>query len=331
MNAAVDRASGSQRPESGCMRDGLHRALRPQSHLASAGVVLRRTAQRRARALARARARERACQSWRRCHLGRPAARDTTMPPMTGPEHYQRAEQLLTEASELIRFRQQPGQSGPADLPVRPRTRNNGSGCPATPAARTGASPKPRFMPPSPWPPPPRSPAWARTAGRGPMLPEPSSAADNSRRRDRHPPAGLPPNGPRSQTQPQQIAAARRWRHARPVVTSIADRPSLHCAMSGLPGRQGEQSSDSGNGARRYLRATQPDHQHRSSLGCRPARRRRRSMSSVCACDRVVQRASISGRSKRASVISTRVPAYVNRVRDLGRLSCVLCAERSWT
>ena len=40
---------------------------------------------------------------------------------MTGPEHYQRAEQLLTEASELIRFRQQPGQSGPADLPVRPQ------------------------------------------------------------------------------------------------------------------------------------------------------------------------------------------------------------------
>ena len=43
------------------------------------------------------------------------------MPPITGPERYQRAEQLLTEASELIRFRQQPGQSGPADLPVRPQ------------------------------------------------------------------------------------------------------------------------------------------------------------------------------------------------------------------
>jgi hypothetical protein len=40
---------------------------------------------------------------------------------MTGPEHYQRAEQLLAEASELIRFRQQPGQSGPAYLPVRPQ------------------------------------------------------------------------------------------------------------------------------------------------------------------------------------------------------------------
>jgi hypothetical protein len=40
---------------------------------------------------------------------------------MTGPGHYQRAEQLLTEASELIRFRQQPGQSGPADLLVRPQ------------------------------------------------------------------------------------------------------------------------------------------------------------------------------------------------------------------
>ena len=39
---------------------------------------------------------------------------------MTGPGHYYRAEQLLAEASEIIRFRQQPGQSGPADLPVRP-------------------------------------------------------------------------------------------------------------------------------------------------------------------------------------------------------------------
>jgi hypothetical protein len=40
---------------------------------------------------------------------------------MTGPEHYHRAEQLLAEASQIIRFRQQPGQSGPADLPVRPK------------------------------------------------------------------------------------------------------------------------------------------------------------------------------------------------------------------
>jgi hypothetical protein len=38
---------------------------------------------------------------------------------MTGPENYHRAEQLLAEASQIIRFRQQPGQSGPADLPVR--------------------------------------------------------------------------------------------------------------------------------------------------------------------------------------------------------------------
>lgn len=37
---------------------------------------------------------------------------------LTGPEHYHRAEQLLAEASEIIRFRQQPEQSGPADLPV---------------------------------------------------------------------------------------------------------------------------------------------------------------------------------------------------------------------
>jgi hypothetical protein len=43
------------------------------------------------------------------------------MPPVTGPEHYQRAEQLLAEAIELIRFRQQPGRSAPADLPVRPQ------------------------------------------------------------------------------------------------------------------------------------------------------------------------------------------------------------------
>ena len=40
---------------------------------------------------------------------------------MTGPEHYHRAEQLLAEASQIIRFRQQPGQSGPTDLPVRPQ------------------------------------------------------------------------------------------------------------------------------------------------------------------------------------------------------------------
>jgi hypothetical protein len=39
---------------------------------------------------------------------------------MTGPEHYHCAEQLLAEASQIIRVRQQPGQSGPADLPVRP-------------------------------------------------------------------------------------------------------------------------------------------------------------------------------------------------------------------
>ena len=39
---------------------------------------------------------------------------------MTGPEHHQRAEQLLAEASQIIRVRQRPGQSGPADLPVRP-------------------------------------------------------------------------------------------------------------------------------------------------------------------------------------------------------------------
>jgi len=63
---------------------------------------------------------ENARQSRGRCRLRCPVARDSTMPPMTGPEHYYRAEQLLAEASQIIRFRQQPGQSGPADLPVRP-------------------------------------------------------------------------------------------------------------------------------------------------------------------------------------------------------------------
>ena len=43
------------------------------------------------------------------------------MPPITGPEHYHRAEQLLDEASQIIRVSQQPGQSGPAYLPVRPQ------------------------------------------------------------------------------------------------------------------------------------------------------------------------------------------------------------------
>ena len=38
---------------------------------------------------------------------------------MTGPEHYRQAEQLLAEANEIIRFRQQPEQSGPPDLPER--------------------------------------------------------------------------------------------------------------------------------------------------------------------------------------------------------------------
>jgi hypothetical protein len=38
---------------------------------------------------------------------------------MTGPEHYHRAEQLLAEANQIIRVRQQPGLSGPADLPAR--------------------------------------------------------------------------------------------------------------------------------------------------------------------------------------------------------------------
>ena len=39
---------------------------------------------------------------------------------MTGPEHYHQTEQLLAEANQIIRVGQQPGQSGPADLPERP-------------------------------------------------------------------------------------------------------------------------------------------------------------------------------------------------------------------
>ena len=38
---------------------------------------------------------------------------------VTGPDHYRRAEELLAEASESIRFRRQAELSGPADLPVR--------------------------------------------------------------------------------------------------------------------------------------------------------------------------------------------------------------------
>ena len=114
----TQQGSGFRQPEvrSGCMRDG-STGPAPQSPSGGAGVVLRRTAQRRARALAG----ERTLEAARgRCHLSRPAASHTTMPPMTGPEHYQRAEQLLAEASQIIRFRQEPGQSGPADLPARP-------------------------------------------------------------------------------------------------------------------------------------------------------------------------------------------------------------------
>ena len=190
-NAAVDRASSSQRSESGCMRDGSTGPGALSPHLASAGVVLRRTAQRRARALAGVRARERACQSWGRCHLGRPVACDSTMPPMTGPSITSARSSYSPRPASSSGSGSNPGSPGQPISRCAPRTRKNGGGCPATPASRTGTSPKPRFMPRSPWPPPPRSPAWARTAGRGPMSPEPSSAADNSRRRDRHPQAGL--------------------------------------------------------------------------------------------------------------------------------------------
>jgi len=105
------------------MRNAPHQALHPQPPSARRALtsVLRRTAQRRARALAGIQARppERTLTRGR-CHLSRPVASHTTMPPMTGPEHYHRAEQLLAEANQIIRFRQQPGQSGPTDLPVRP-------------------------------------------------------------------------------------------------------------------------------------------------------------------------------------------------------------------
>ena len=88
---------------------------------AALASLLGRTAQRTARARAGAPACPREHTLTRgRCYLSRPAARHTTMPPMTGPEHYHRAEQLLAEASQIIGLRQQPGQSGPADLPARP-------------------------------------------------------------------------------------------------------------------------------------------------------------------------------------------------------------------
>ena len=167
---------------------------------------------------------------------------------MTGPEHYHRAEQLLAEANEIIRFRQQPGQSGPADLPARPtdmeerRRLSSDPGLPDRTIAEAQVHATLALAAAT-------AVALARTAGRGPTLPEPSSAADSPRRRTvtRWPGSRrmAPDHNPSAAD-----AAARRWRHARPVVTSIADRPSLHCAMSGLPGRQGEQSLGSGHGAR---------------------------------------------------------------------------------
>ena len=52
---------------------------------------------------------------------------------MTGPEHYHRAEQLLAEASQIIRFRQQPGSPGQPTSRYAQPTRKNGGGCPQDP------------------------------------------------------------------------------------------------------------------------------------------------------------------------------------------------------
>jgi hypothetical protein len=105
------------------MRNGLHQARRPQSP--SAGRHWRLYSNGRLREVFRALAGAPACPPERRANPG-------TLPPQPPgrqshydaahdrTEHYYRAEQLLAEASQIITFRQQPGQSGPADLPERP-------------------------------------------------------------------------------------------------------------------------------------------------------------------------------------------------------------------
>ena len=111
-------------------------------------------------------------------------------------------------------------------------------------------------MPRSPWPPPPRSPAWPGQPGVG-------RCCRNQAQQRITPGEGTATRGRAPAEWPQITnttaadAAARCWRHTQPVVTSIAERPSLHCAMSGLPGRQGEQSLSSGHGA---TPAGQPRH-----------------------------------------------------------------------
>jgi hypothetical protein len=113
------------------------------------------------------------------CRLGRPAARDSTMPPMTGPSITTARSSYSPRPARSSGSGSNPGSPGQPTSRCAPRTWTNGGGCPATPASRTGPLPKPRSMPRSPWPPLPQLPAWARTAGPGPTLPEPSSAADS--------------------------------------------------------------------------------------------------------------------------------------------------------
>ena len=104
------------------------------------------------------------------------AAHDRTraLPPRGATTRRGQPDHQVQAATRAVRANRPPGTA--------PRMRKNGGGCPATPTSRTGASPKPRSMPRSPWPPPPQWPAWPRTAGRGPTLPEPSSAAARPRR-----------------------------------------------------------------------------------------------------------------------------------------------------
>jgi hypothetical protein len=201
------------------MRNALRQARRPQPPSARRALasVLRRTAQRKAPGPGRGTSLppERTLTRGR-CYLSRPAASHTTMPPMTGPEHYHRAEQLLAEASQIIRFRQQPGQSGPADLPGTP----HGRGRTAEAVHR-------------PWPPGPdhrRSPGpcharpGRRHRGRRPGSGQPGLGRRRWNQvqqrigpaKDHHPLAGLPPYGP-DHNLVAAGAAARRWWHARPV------------------------------------------------------------------------------------------------------------------
>ena len=132
---------------------------------------------------------------------------------MTGPEHYHQTEQLLAEANQIIRVGQQPGQSGPADLPERPedmegpRRLSSDPGLPdrtiaeaqvhatlalAAATAVAGLGPDSR--------------AWGDVAG--------TKLGGGHPVKDRHPLAGLPPYGPDHHPLAAGAAACR-WRHVR--------------------------------------------------------------------------------------------------------------------